>query len=120
MKKRLIEFIELGGYPDLSSTYRDLGYEVESLYTSRKAVSAVKKNRPDVIVGEFNYQSEFRDRMSNLESVIAAVAHLDDVRIIVLYQPQELENFEKFRERFPTIEAVEQPIDVMKMAELLR
>lgn len=91
MTKRLIEFVELGGYPDLAPLYKELGYQPETLYTARKAVAAIKKARPDVIVGEFNYQNEFRDRISNLESVIAAVAHLDDVRIIVLYQPQEAE-----------------------------
>ena len=120
MTKRLIEFVELGGYPDLSSIYRDLGYEVETLYTPRKAVSAIKKRKPDVIVGEFNYQNEFRDRISNLESVVAAVAHMDDVRVIVLYQPAEREIFETFKERFPAILAVEQPIDVERLRELLR
>lgn len=118
--KRLIEFVELGGYPNLSSIYRELGYEVETLYTPRKAVSAIKKRRPAVIVGEFNFQNEFRDRISNLESVMAAVAHMADVKIIVLYQPTQHEIFETFRERFPTIVPVEQPIDVARMRELLR
>lgn len=119
MTKRLIEFVELGGYPDLSPVYQELGYTVETLYTPRKAVAAIKKSQPDVIVGEFNFQNEFRDRISNLESVIAAVAHADDVRIIVLYQPRESEIFEKFRERFPAIEAVAQPIDIEKIRSLL-
>lgn len=119
MIKRLIEFVELGGYPDLSPVYQELGYVVETLYTPRKAVAAIKKRQPDVIVGEFNYQNEFRDRISNLESVIAAVAHMDDVRIIVLYQPRESEIFEKFRERFPAIEVVAQPIDIERIRSLL-
>jgi len=120
VSKRLIEFVELGGYPDLSPIYKELGYEVETLYTPRKAVSAIKKNQPDVIVGEFNYQSEFRDRISNLESVIAAVAHMAEVRVIVLYQPSEQEIFEKFRERFPAIEAVAQPINMEQIRSLLK
>jgi len=119
MEKRLIEFVELGGYPDLSPVYRELGYEVETLYTPRKAVSAIKKSRPDVIVGEFNYQNEFRDRISNLESVIAAVAHMDDVRVIVFYQPTELETFTTFKERFPAIEALAQPISIESIRALL-
>lgn len=119
MAKRLIEFVELGGYPDLSPVYRALGYEVETLYTPRKAVAAIKKRKPDVIVGEFNYQNEFRDRISNLESVLAAVAHQADVRIIVLYQPDEKEIFSKFRARFPAIETIAQPLDAEQMRALL-
>ncbi|MCW8826511.1 MAG: hypothetical protein OQK78_08810 [Gammaproteobacteria bacterium] len=120
MSKRLIEFVELGGYPDLSPIYKELGYEVETPYTARKAVSAIKKRKPDVIVGEFNYQSEFRDRISNLESVTAAVAHMSDVRIIVLYQPEEQAIFETFKQRFPAIEAVAQPIDIETMRSILQ
>jgi hypothetical protein len=118
--KRLIEFVELGGYPDLSPIYQSLGYEVETLYTARKVVAAIKRNPPDVIVGEFNYQNEFRDRISNLESVIAAVAHMAAVRIIVIYQPAEQEIFATFRQRFPTIEAVAQPIDIENIRRLLQ
>ncbi|NOR51537.1 MAG: hypothetical protein GQ470_02860 [Gammaproteobacteria bacterium] len=120
MTKRLIEFVELGGYPDLSSVYKEMGYEVETLFTARKAVSAIKKRRPDVIVGEFNFQNEFRDRISNLESVLAAVAHLDGVKIIVFYQPSESEIFETFKERFPAILTVAHPIDVARIGELLK
>lgn len=120
MTKRLIEFVELGGYPDLAPLYKELGYQPETLYTARKAVAAIKKACPDVIVGEFNYQNEFRDRISNLESVIAAVAHLDDVRIIVLYQPQEAEIFKKFKERFPAIEEVMQPLEIERIRSLLK
>ena len=120
MSKRLIEFVELGGYPDLSAIYQEMGYEVETLFTARKAVSAIKNRRPDVIVGEFNFQNEFRDRISNLESVLAAVAHMDAVRIMVLYQPSESEIFKTFKERFPKILTVAQLIDVVKIGELLK
>jgi len=118
--KRLIEFVELGGYPDLSPVYRELGYEVETLYTARKVVAAIKKRAPDVIVGEFNYQNEFRDRISNLESVLAAVAHMPDVDIVVFYQPSEQVVFDKFIERFPDIKTVAQPIDIERVRALLQ
>ena len=119
MTRRLIEFIELGGYPDLSSLYSEFGYEVERFYSARKAATAVKKRTPDIIVGEFNFQNEFRDRISNLESVIAGVAHMDSVRIVVLYQPGEQERLEIFKKRFPTILTVAHPINMDAIRELL-
>ena len=120
MSRRLIEFVELGGYPDLSELYRELGYDSERLYTARKAVSAIKRSPPDVIVGEFNYQNEFRDRISNLESVLAAVAHQHDITVIVLYHPAEQAIFDTFKARFPSIEALSQPLDLDKIRSLLQ
>ena len=67
----LLTIIELGGYPDFSELYRELGFVVHYVNSQRKARVWLKKNTPDVIVAEFNFQSDFRDRISNLETLMA-------------------------------------------------
>jgi hypothetical protein len=68
--KSLLSIIELGGYPDLSSVYKKHGYEPIVVYSMRKALTALKKVKPAVVVAEFNYQSDFRDRTSSLKKNI--------------------------------------------------
>ena len=73
--KKLLSVIELGGYEDFSSLYQELGYEVTQEITTRKAISRLKRTSYDVVVAEFNYQHTFRDRLSNLESIIACLLY---------------------------------------------
>jgi hypothetical protein len=49
----------------------------------RKAMSTIKKAKPRVIVAEFNFQSDFRDRTSSLESMMSVVERLPETRVIV-------------------------------------
>ena len=84
-KKRLLSIIELGGYPNFTPLYESLGYEVVVATRLRKALGFLKKRQPDVIVAEFNFQSDFRDRTSSLESLLAAVQRFPDMRVIVFY-----------------------------------
>ena len=66
---------------------------------------------PSVIVTEFNYQTHFRDRTSNLESILARVQQLSDTRVIVFYYPEEAEQLAQLRQRFPHFEALVRPIE---------
>ena len=67
---RLLAIIELGGYPNLLPLYRRLGFDTEVVNSQRKAQAALKRLLPDVIVTEYNFQSDFRDRTSNLETLM--------------------------------------------------
>jgi hypothetical protein len=42
-KKRLLSIIELGGYPNFTPLYEELGYEVEIATRMRKALGILKK-----------------------------------------------------------------------------
>jgi hypothetical protein len=39
--------------------YRSLGFEVEVVASQRKAQAVLKRRIPDVIVAEYNFQSDF-------------------------------------------------------------
>lgn len=107
----LLAIIELGGYPDFRSLYESLGYEVAIETRMRKAIGFLKRRTPDVIVAEFNFQSDFRDRTSSLESLLAVVQRLPDVRVIVFYEQEFTPQFEKLCARLPVHHALPFPVD---------
>jgi hypothetical protein len=76
-------FIGTAGYKTL---YQELGYTVVTEWSERKAISLVRKTPPAVIVADFYHQSDFRDRLSNLESLLAAVQSAPSTRILVFYE----------------------------------
>jgi DNA-binding NtrC family response regulator len=110
-KKLLLSIIELGGYPNFTPLYESLGYEVVIATRMRKALGFLKQRQPDVIVAEFNFQSDFRDRTSSLESLLAAVQRFPDVRVIVFYEQEFTMQFEKLRARMPVYQALTFPVD---------
>ena len=102
----LLSIIELGGYPDFSSLYREHGYEVISTESVRKAVKLIRKHRPAVIVAEFNFQSDFRDRTSSLETLFSSLQGVADARVIVFYEKEYRHQFEKLLNQFDVFAAL--------------
>ena len=109
--KLLLSIIELGGYPNFTPLYRELGYEVAVETRMRKAISFLKRRTPDVIVAEFNFQSDFRDRTSSLESLLAVVQRTPWIRVIVLYEKEYLPQFDVLRARLPVHHALAFPVE---------
>lgn len=77
-------FIGTAGYKKL---YQELGYQVIAEWTERKAIALVRKSPPAVIVADFFHQTDFRDRLSNLESLLATAQASPATRVLVLYEP---------------------------------
>ncbi len=115
----LLAVIELGGYPDFRPLYRQLGYRVEQLQSGRKALGYIKKHRPQVVVAEFNYQLEFRDRTSQLESLLAVVQAAGGGRVLVYYYPEEEQALSALHQRFPFFEPLPRPIDEAQLLSRL-
>lgn len=110
--KSLLAITELGGYPDFTGLYTASGYQVETVTSMRKALRTLKQNQYDVIVAEFNFQSDFRDRTSNLETLMAVIQQMKDVRVIIFYEKEYLHQFEKLRARFSFHAELSYPIDM--------
>lgn len=115
----ILSIIELGGYPNFTPLYESLGYEVVIETRMRKAISFLKQREPDVIVAEFNFQSDFRDRTSSLESLLAAVQRLPSTRVIVFYDREFMPQFDKLRARLPINAAIAFPVDADTLRETL-
>jgi hypothetical protein len=108
--KLLLSIVELGGYPNFSPLYQSLGYTTVVENRMRKAIAFLRRQQPDVIVAEFNFQSDFRDRTSSLESLLAVVQRLPDTRVVVLYDREYQPQFEKLRARLPVHAALAFPV----------
>lgn len=106
----LVQVVELGGYPNFSPLYQRLGFQVETVNTGRKAISLLKKRKPEVVVTEFNYQFDFRDRTSHLESILAVLQPLSGIRVVVFYDKAEQAQLDLVAERFPGFIAMSYPI----------
>ena len=91
----LLAIIELGGYPNFTQLYKRMGYEVIMLNSVRKALGTLKKTDPKIVVAEFNFQSDFRDRTSSLESMMSVVERLPETRVIVFYEKEYVHQFER-------------------------
>lgn len=118
--KSLLAVIELGGYPDFRGLYEQFGYEVTVESSIRKAISLIKKNKFDVVVAEFNYQHTFRDRLSNLESIIAVSQTNDQLKFIVLYETEFDNHLDKLRKQFHFNAEIAFPISEEKMRVALQ
>jgi len=116
---RLLAIIELGGYPNLGPIYRRLGVETEVVNSQRKALASLKKRIPDIIVAEYNFQSDFRDRTSNLETLMARLQRHPQVKVIVFYQSEYGHKLENLASRFPIFEAIAFPVDPGKVEQVL-
>lgn len=91
----LLSIIEIGGYPNFTPLYEQAGYQVVVETRMRKAMSTIKRLQPRVIVAEFNFQSDFRDRTSSLESMMSVVQRLPDTRVVVFYEKEYTHQFER-------------------------
>jgi len=117
--------VEQGGYPNFTALYQSLGYQVVTERAMRKALNSVRKNLPDAIVAEFNYQSDFRDRTSSLESLLATVQKLQQnnpnkIKVVVFYEKQYAHQLEKLTNMFDNFEAISFPVEEEALASILK
>jgi hypothetical protein len=94
-KPVLLSVVEIGGYPNFTPLYQKAGYDVLVETRMRKALGAIKKARPRVVVAEFNFQSDFRDRTSSLESLMSVVERMPETRVVVFYEKEYAHQFER-------------------------
>ena len=116
----LLAIMELGGYPNLAPLYRRLGFETEIVGSQRKAQSFLKQQIPDVIVAEYNFQSDFRDRTSNLEALMAHLQRHPEVKVIVFYQDEYRHKLDNLLSRFAVFETIPFPVEPAKVEAALR
>ena len=116
----LLSLVELGGYPDFTPLYRREGFTVIAATSTRKAISSIKKNIPDVIVAEFNYQSDFRDRTSSLESLLSSVERFPNTRAIVFYEKETKHQLDKLLQQFDVFKVMPYPIEEAALSAALK
>lgn len=111
-KPSVYYIVELGGYPLFLDELAKRNIEVLVERKMRKAISHLKSARPSVIVAEFNHQSQFRDRVSNLESLLACrQGHCPESRFITMLAVEDMPYFEKVQDQYPIDKALIYPLN---------
>ena len=118
-QKHLLSVIELGGYPNFTPLYEAAGFDVQTESSVRNAIRAIKKTPPSVVVAEFNFQSDFRDRTSSLESLLSTVQRLAHCQVIVFYEQEFRQQLEKLLAQYELYATLPFPIDENALKSLL-
>jgi DNA-binding NtrC family response regulator len=118
--QELLALVELGEYPNFVPLYQSQGYQVEMVNSVRKAQAWLKRHRPKVVVAEYYADPQFRDRLSNLESLLATLQRYNvDAKVIVLIDKRYLENLEKVKQRYQVHTVLTYPVEMSGMQAAL-
>jgi ActR/RegA family two-component response regulator len=118
--RTLLSIVELGGYPDFTSLYEKAGYAVTKAMSVRKAIAVLKSLQPVMAVAEFNFQSDFRDRTSSLESLLAVIQQSPNTRVIVFYDKEHEHQLARVTSRFPIHATLAYPIQPEALEKCLK
>lgn len=119
-KKKLMAVVELGGYPNFAALYGELGFDVVLENSVRNALRTLKKVTPRVVVAEFIFQSDFRDRTSNLESLLSTLQRFDDVRVVVFYDEEFHHQLQRLQAQYPLYATLPFPIDPVALRNVIQ
>lgn len=117
--RSLLSVIELLGYPNLRPLYERLGYQVQTEFAVRRAITSLRREKPRVIVADFYFQPDFRDRVSNLESLLASVQSNKELKILVLYEAAHQHALDRLLQRFRIDAALTLPVDEARLETIL-
>lgn len=118
--KSLLAVVECLAHNNLRALYERLGYRVTQEFTVRKAIAQLRKGAPDVIVADFYFQPDFRDRVSNLESLLATAQGLKGSKLLVYYDPAHQAAMDKVRQRFHIDAALTTPLNMAQLEDVLK
>lgn len=101
----LFSIIESPLHPNFSALFTHLGYQEVQLTSTRKAVSQLKKQTPDLVVADFVYgfsNNYSGVHISNLDVFLMSMQKFaPNTPVIILAAPGELEYAEKMRNICP-------------------
>ena len=115
----LLSIVEIGGYANFAPLYTQKGFATEQADSMRKATKLLKKIKPAVVVAEFNFQSDFRDRTSSLETLMAAVQCIPECKVIVFYEKEQRPQLERLLAVFDVFETIAFPIEEPALSKAL-
>ena len=115
----LLSIVELGGYPNFSPLYQQKNFAIEQAESMRKATKLLKKIKPAVVVAEFNFQSDFRDRTSSLETLMATVQRIPNCKVIVFYEKEQRAQLERLLAVFDVFATIAFPINEDDLSQTL-
>ncbi|MCB1754018.1 MAG: hypothetical protein KDJ38_00760 [Gammaproteobacteria bacterium] len=100
-KKSILFVTDYGIYPELTKALANSGAALATEHLMRKAIKRVKNDPPDLLIVEFFHEPQFRDRVSNLESILAQLErNQKKSRVLVLFYPEHKDWLPQLRKVF--------------------
>lgn len=104
-QKTVLSLIESPTHPKLSELYSRMGLREIQVYSSRKAINVLKKDRPDFIVAEFfyGYGNNYAGvNVCNLDVLLSSLPkYSPDTQTIVFVQKDEVQYVKKLHDIYP-------------------
>ncbi len=101
----LFSLVESPNHPNFSALYHRLGYDEIALTSTRKAVSQLKKQTPDLVIADFvyGYSNNYSGiHISNLDVFLMSMQKFaPDTKVIILAAADEMEYAAKMRDICP-------------------
>ena len=123
MPKLIFSIIESPSHPTFTSLYQRLGFDEQRFTAMRKAISALKKTKPDVVVAEFFYgfgNNYAGVNVSNLDVFLHSLQkYAPDAKVIVLVSKEEQQYVDKLAALFPLHQVLLQPVSPADMQQVL-
>jgi len=119
----LFSIIESPGHPNLTELYRRRNILEIRLPSMRKAIQALREQRPDYVVAEFFYgygNNYAGANLGNLDVFLASLQKYAPVaRVIVMVDKHERQYVERLAERYPLHAVLVQPVTAADVEVLL-
>jgi hypothetical protein len=123
MPKTIFSIIESPSHPALTSLYTEYGLEEQRYTSMRKAISALKKTKPDFVVADFlyGYGNNYAGvNVSNLDVFLYSLQkYAPEAKVIVLVSKQEQAFVVKLAELFPLHATLLYPVSREQMQHLI-
>jgi len=122
-ERTVLSIVESPTHPNFSALYRRSGITEIRETSMRRAISRLKKERPDLVVAEFfyGYGNNYAGvNLSNLDVFLYSLQrYAPKARVIVLVDKSELEYVGKLGKLFTLDAVLTQPVTERDMAALL-
>lgn len=119
----LLSLIESAGHPDFSKLYQRLKIKQLCYFSSRKAMSALKNNKPDFVVAEFFYgfgNNYAGVNVCNLDVLLSSLQkYSPTAKVIVFVSRREQQYIALLQELFPIHAVLVYPVTEGEMESVI-
>jgi len=123
-QKVVFSIIESPLHPDFTRLYHSLNIENVQFNSMRKALSHLKKQKPDFVVAEFfyGYGNNYAGvNVSNLDVFLCSLQkYAPEAKVIVMVEKEERKHVDKLSALFSLHSVLQHPVSSEMMSECLR
>lgn len=122
--KTIYSIIESPLFPDLADLCQAGQMREFRFDSTRKAISQLRKDKPDVVIGEFiyGYGNNYAGvNVSNLDVFLYSLQkYAPQAKVIVLVEKSEQQHVLKLAELFELHAVLVMPVDIQELASLVK